>query len=118
MAVPYSNWTQTGILYEKRQQKKVTEFAKSFEGAFDHVTSSNAKEDAALSSLFNKITNRVQKQHPEMSRVKARIYARHKDPVGRKYNRLANAGYRAKDISKALFGSGRHSASRSGRGGG
>ena len=118
MVVPYSKWTQTGIQYEKRQQKKVDEFSSQYKGAFDRVTSSNSKESNALSSIFNRITKRVQKEHPGMSRVKATLYARHKDPVGRKYNRLVNAGYGAKDISKALFGSGRHGASRSGRGGG
>lgn len=117
-SIPVKNWTQTAVNADKRETQRAFDFADHINKGLDGVRTINQRNNAAVDAIFHKITDRVQKEHPGMSRVKATLYARHKDPVGRKYNRLVNAGYGAKDISKALFGSGRHGTSRSGRGGG
>lgn len=52
--------------------------------------------------LFNKIVDKVKKQHPEMKNIKARRYARTQDPIGRKFQRLKNQGYDVATISKKL----------------
>ena len=52
--------------------------------------------------IFSKIADRVRKQHPELSKIKARRYARTKDPIGRKYQRLKDQGMSFNNIAQKL----------------
>ena len=99
--IPHNKWTSTALRAEKRQQRKIDDWVYR-QGTHERVTEANHRENAKVDAIFNKIVKRVQKQHPELSRFKARVYARKKDPVGRKYDRLRNQGFSASEISKRL----------------
>ena len=111
--IPHNKWTSTALRAEKRQQRKIDDWVYR-QGTHERVTEANHRENAKVDAIFNKIVKRVQKQHPELSRFKARVYARKKDPVGRKYDRLRNQGFSASEISKRLSkGTKRGSSGRS-----
>lgn len=111
--IPNSKATSTWVRAQKRQQSKINDW-NSHQSTHRGVTEANHRENAKVDAIFNKIVKRVQKQHPELSRIKARRYARTKDPVGRKYDRLRNQGFSASEISKRLSkGSKRGSSGRS-----
>lgn len=112
--IPHNKWTSTALRAEKRMLRQSDEFARAGAEAHQKVTEANKRENAKVDAIFNKIVKRVQKQHPELSRIKARAYARKKDPVGRKYDRLRNQGFSASEISKRLSkGNKRGSSGRS-----
>lgn len=111
--IPHNKWTSTALRAEKRQQRKIDDWVYR-QGTHERVTEVNHRENDKIDAIFNKIVKRVQKQHPELSRIKARRYARTKDPVGRKYDRLRNQGFSASEISKRLSkGNKRGSSGRS-----
>lgn len=88
-------WTTTWERAKKRRQKA---FNADWGDFGQHkVEGPDKRED-----LFNKIVDRVKKQHPEMKNIKARRYARTQDPIGRKFQRLKNQGYDVATISKKL----------------
>lgn len=93
--IPKSKWTQTAINAEKRRQRA---FDESFFGLLgkewhEHDRQQRAKDEARLKEnrdYFNKnILSRVRKQHPELNKIKSIRYAKEKDPIGRKFNRLS-----------------------------
>lgn len=108
MAVPYTRWTQTALNWDKRRTRQLI---KETNHMLDDATAANNKENTSMDAIWHSITDRVQKEHPGMKRIKAARFARTQDPVGRKYTRMVNAGYNSHQIRKALFGGGRHSTS-------
>ena len=107
-------WTTTWERADKRQDKRIIEDVARNAEFHTKITESNKKDFNNQNAIFNKIVDRVKKQHPEMNTIKARNYARKKDPVGSKFQRLKDSGYSANEISKRLFGrKGRASTGRS-----
>ena len=107
-------WTTTWERADKRQDSRLIEDVARNAEFHTKITESNKKDFNNQNAIFNKIVDRVKKQHPEMNTIKARNYARKKDPVGRKFQRLKDSGYSANEISKRLFGrKGRASTERS-----
>ena len=99
--IPHNKWTSTALRAEKRQQRKIDDWVYR-QGTHERVTEANRRENDKVDAIFNEIVKRVQKQRPELSRIKARRYARTKDSVGRKYDRLRNQGFSASEIRKSL----------------
>lgn len=89
--------TLGGLPLGKEQKKRRQKAFNADWGDFGQhkVEGPDKRED-----LFNKIVDRVKKQHPEMKNIKARRYARTQDPIGRKFQRLKNQGYDVATISK------------------
>lgn len=110
-SIPMKNRTSTWFRAEKREQARIDDFSERIAKATQSATKINEKDDKARAKIYRDIFHRVQKQHPEMSRIQAQIYTKHRDPEGRKYARLERQGYSAKEIAKALNGGGSHSSS-------
>ena len=105
--VPRKYWTTTALRQEKRQQEKIDSFSFGRSEKESRIFSKSVEEEDARraknAKYFNEnIWARVQKEHPEMSKIKARAYARTKDPVGRQFNRLNEAGKSLGEIKKTL----------------
>lgn len=88
-------WTTTWERAEKRRQK-------AFDADWGDFGQHKVDGPDKREELFNKIVDKVKKQHPEMKNIKARRYARTQDPIGRKFQRLKNQGYDVATISKKL----------------
>ena len=88
-------WTTTWERAEKIRQK-------AFDADWGDFGQHKVDGPDKREELFNKIVDKVKKQHPEMKNIKARRYARTQDPIGRKFQRLKNQGYDVATISKKL----------------
>lgn len=104
--MPYDKTTSTYRRALKRQRRKMDSYRLGLDIESSHrIREENRRENEAIDNIFEKIVDRVQKEQPSLSRIKARVYARKKDPVGRKYDRLFNQGLGADAINKRLYGS-------------
>lgn len=95
----------TSTTYErasKRRDRRIIEDIARHADFHARISESERRETSKTEKLFNKIVDRVKKQHPEMRNIKARNYARTQDPIGRKFQRLKNQGYDVATISKKL----------------
>lgn len=100
-----SPWvTTTWERAQKRTLAKTDEFAKGFEGM------GKAPKDTAKDPM-TAVRQRVMKQHPELSKIKAYKYARTKDKVGRQIMRMRERGMSNADITKKLGAKGKHGSS-------
>ncbi len=101
--IPWSKTTSTYRRAMKREQRKLED---SHMGlgleASRRVREMERRENNEVDAIFREIVGRVQKEHPELSRIKAMRYARTKDLVGRKYDRLFNQGLGAQTIRDKL----------------
>ncbi|MFR4967937.1 MAG: hypothetical protein ACLUDD_04955 [Lactobacillus kalixensis] len=101
-------WDKTTTTYQRavrREQRRITDFYKNFgkTTAADRAKQKKfAQDDQRKAKIFNSVVNRVQKQHPELSHIKARNYARTKDPVGKKVFSLIHNGSSLKQIRSAV----------------
>ena len=108
-STPYSAYTSTARRQEKREHRRISDFMSGFETSKKDLERNKQRADKEATrrsenaKYFNEnIWARVQKEHPEMSKIKARAYARTKDPVGRQFNRLNEAGKSLGEIKKTL----------------
>lgn len=86
----------------KRQDRRIIGDIARHADFHARVSERERRETDKIEKLFNKIVDRVKKQHPTMKNIKARRYARTQDPLGRKFQRLKNQGYGAKEIAKRI----------------
>lgn len=99
--VSSKNVTQTYLNAEKRRQRKIASFEiGGITGGIDHTAQD--KENKANGELFSRVARRIQKQNPGMSWIKARKYARTKDPTGRAVFNMMSAGSSNKEIRDKL----------------
>lgn len=96
--------TTTWERAQKRTLAKANEFAKGFEG----MGKANFKD---APDPMQKVRERVMKQHPELSKIKAYKYARTKDKVGRQIMRMRERGMSNADITKKLGAKGKRGSS-------
>ncbi|WP_323081655.1 hypothetical protein [Limosilactobacillus reuteri] len=106
-STPYSKSTTTYQRAMKRQDRRIIE-----EIARSHTPERDARErarrlaqdkdDRANGDLFSRVARRIQKQNPGMSWIKARKYARTKDPTGRAIFNMMSAGSSNKEIRDKL----------------
>lgn len=88
----------TSTTYERAQKRRDKAFWDNWSDFANHKSEGPDKRE----DLFNKIVEKVKKQHPEMKNIKARRYARTQDPVGRKFQRLKNQGYGVEELAKRI----------------
>lgn len=108
------NYTQTYINYDRRQTRKILNADIGFKDNGE-LTKRNRRANDDIYAILKQLTDDYQKKHPGMSKIKARVEVK-KTPLGRKYNRLFNAGYSASQIRSALY-SKRSKSSSGSRGG-
>ena len=94
-------WTTTWERAEKRRQSGFDADWKNF-GSHSDIARFERKNQQNSEKIFTAIADRVRKQHPGMKKIKARLYARHSDLQGRKFQRLKDQGLGAEQIAKRL----------------
>ena len=85
-------WTTTWERADKRQDSRLIEDVARNAEFHTKITESNKKDFNNQNAIFNKIVDRVKKQHPEMNTIKARNYARKKIQWGANFNALKIVG--------------------------
>lgn len=120
--IPHSKWTSTALRAEKRELRRVDETmsylsSKKYQKQQFESQKYRERQETLIGKMVADNAKRVQKEHPEMSWIKAHLYSTHKDPLGRMIQRMNHQGYTAEQIAKAVAARGGTKHASSGRNG-
>lgn len=118
--IPHDKWTSTALRAEKREMRRVDRqmsylSSPEYQKREWEEQKYRKGRETLIGKMIGENARRVQKQHPEMSWIKAHLYSTTKDPIGRMIKRMDRQGYTAEEIAKAVAARGGTKKASSGR---